>query len=756
MQDDLSQVPVDPNEIYVTAAYFAASILSMGPDNSFLKALIAYKVEKDGSAGNARKTTSDFLKEFMEELDKEKFKIGMLTKKSYKFFEQASEETQKSTESIIAAKDGMYFAYNLFAVLQHVFIAQATQVKSGKLESSEFIKMVLASLNPIFETAETRLASRPKLFATKKLAQAKKGALDELIRVAQENFLSNFITGQSIQQVMQRNSGQIVQDLFDYCAEKEDDSISSNRPEKRTALYKVLSYYFMAITPEDFKNVFIQIRDGIQVSRGQGENGQKSRGAEVALIALRNQLFQAIFLNADSKDILRFTPEQLTEILDSMHYFNGEFKTEKGAVICDADVCEYALELLAMIPGKTKEEKTAEQVKLIKRLVLGTPDVINGEKIKLEMKAAICRGKGMLWAKTITALLEDPSLTEEQRKEVAVCGFVWNRFMAELGEGDANYYTPQIYVGFDAIRDHELLSKTALPVSILEELKAFCLTTVARVQILLAPRLLRQLSEAEGSTANPEEKSIIGLLESHIAENRNAEAIKLLRENVLDIGDTRHSKKLDKADHCIKLGPRWAQAISALLKSHTVSPEEREAVAVCGFVWNEYMLEKNVRDPQYYTYQHCVGFDAVSKNKLLAEKGFKKLKGNLDSACGIGLLTKKGNKTTHAQSMLASQTATTKLLGTLSGLGFGDEDEAEVPADEDQTQARLGVSAEALHTGTSGMFARTSSRENVAAAVVEDTSATHDNNVAPPPPPRPGSRGSDHAQSTSSGDSDSK
>ncbi|HEV2614092.1 MAG TPA: hypothetical protein VGV92_05230 [Gammaproteobacteria bacterium] len=754
------------DRIYLHAAKFVAKLLTEGPSDHtpLLKALRAYKAIKDESTGNDRKTTSDFLEKVLLALSG-KFNIGTLAPDSYKFLGQIGEKEKAVLGGVhLSSQDGLFYAYNLFAVLKHILRAQKN-TKDGKACSSSFIVMLLETLSPIFAQGNVQLNESLRVFGSKKKAALKRGKLEDLAVLAEENFLGVFaMENKSIQQCMDANAPDAVQKLFDYCAIKEDDSISKKRPEKRTKVYDILASYFMATTAEDFIGVFKAVQEGIQSSRAEGGNGVKSRGMEFALVAFRDWLYYTLFINEESNHLVKFTPEQLSTLLSYMSYFNMKIERQDKPAIFDSEVSQYAIHLIGLLSDKTKEEKVVLQIQLIARLVLTLPDVINGQKIKIPMKAKMLYEKGIFWAEAMTALLKDTSLTPEQRKEIAVLGFIWNRCMAELGVNDPQYYVPQIYVGFDVIKDHPLaqpnIEGSNVPkqelLAFKNELTIFCQSSIARVQAILAPRLLRQLHEEEKSLANPQEKSVIGTIEALILEGKYEDAIASIKKN-LDIELVLDKK--ERMSRYAKLGPRWAQAITDLLKrKESLSLEQCSEVAAYGFVWNKCMLDSGETNPQCFTLQHLVSFEDIKKDPLLAKKGFSLMRKKdpvleeartaLEYACEGSAA-----RIFHAQAVLAPKHPHQSLSKTLSVVmnlggeeefeeGAGFEVEAEEGADE-QSHVRLGVSADALNSpGSSAMYSpkRTSGGNPVAVAAVV-TAAITTNDAPPALPPRDSSSG---------------
>jgi len=413
-----------------------------------------------------------------------------------------SVEYAKAVEDKFAAgkinkAEALYAIYNGWVALKTVLDAQkkilVTEVgdeSERKLVTSVFLNIVLNALNTELKGGLLELV-KPMMIVSQQDKIKAKIMLDKVImrlgeQIAEcEQQLQPYVdSGQlklPVQLVMAQAKSEAAQGLVVYCAEQEKESAKAIvgkavKVSKREHICKnVLPAYFLASTPEDYVKLFTQIAEGIRISRSKGKNGAISRRAEHALVALRDEvLWQAFFANEHEEERFRlFTKEQLLQIADEISYC---VQMENGR---DAEVAPLAIPFIAWTEHCYfgTGELNGLRVKHLDRLILELLARVNGEEVKM---ADVLHSKGNSWAATMSALLEDPTLSDDGRVLVGVMAYVWNHFMAEKN-ADASYLVKIESVSFQEIADH-----SRLPARFKKEVDALCKTAVAKTQASLA------------------------------------------------------------------------------------------------------------------------------------------------------------------------------------------------------------------------------------------------------------------------------
>jgi hypothetical protein len=306
------------------------------------------------------------------------------------------------TESL---EESNLFDHNFLLGL--VCLLEAQKQKGKRIDNSDFLcRMVNALGSDLYQHWEKDQPFKPIKQVKTSSSDAGivkiKGKIDYLIAKVKK-VLS------TIQKVPAIFTDPAVQDalqgLYNYCTEKEVDDLSWL--QKKEHMYNIIEAFLFANSPEDYVNVFDLIKKGIQLSRKHGKHGEKSRGSERALIR-----FREVFLEKLLAQNFNFTASQLHGILDASQ---------------EGDISKHALTLITKV-GKDADDRNDLNTQLLRRLILEIPETINNAAIN---KADYCYDKGSSWATVISHLLSSSSLSDEHRKSITVCAYVWNYYMEQ-------------------------------------------------------------------------------------------------------------------------------------------------------------------------------------------------------------------------------------------------------------------------------------------------------------------------------------
>jgi hypothetical protein len=439
---------------------------------TFARAIRDYKDGKDGTHNNRNKPISDLLWGVLDKLANI-LKTFDMQPASYKFHtvEQAASRVRAMHSSnpeviaspidnpehaqgvalkntTVAPKVGMAFVYKLIAIIMAVLHAES---KTDKLNRSEFVKAMLLNLQSIL------LSRQPQ-----KTKGEETGELILEILHYFEGFALNFAYYADMRLVKPREKNrdhrhfvQALLKLVQYIIDKQTDK--RHNVAKTEKAKQILLQLCEDETPENFKELFKLICEGIQLSRSEGKNGEKSRDLEYALIELRDYLVRRLFSSNASYDASSenfFDQKQLEEILASISYLDIEATTERvirgPKKVVDADVSPYTLLVIKSLAKTLGTKATALlQIEHCQRLITQVPQVVNNSA-KIDSAAYLFKS-GNSWPRLMTQLLQSNSIALDKHEELQLYALIWNYRMVQYNEStqslDINYLVPVSLLG---------------------------------------------------------------------------------------------------------------------------------------------------------------------------------------------------------------------------------------------------------------------------------------------------------------------
>jgi hypothetical protein len=401
---EAAPAPSQPSLDWSVIIPLAKKLYAFDKDKHSLKyELKLYKNDNDGTIGNKRKESSDFLDNLMEKL------LDL-------------EAAQKLING---------HSYNFLLVISLLLKAQKELLSnvntSGKAKTSKFIPCILDSLEfnlTIIPSAQSSIDSRIEIILNK---------LNETLKGFDPTFI---FCNPKLQEAF---GG-----LFLYSAKKELEF--GSHEDKRQAVNDIIQTAVIAHSPDEITKLFEAITAAIQLSRKQGISGTSSNESEEALLIFRDELLNTIFKTTPPH--FDFNADQLINILKSL-----EINLNKHAITI--------INLINSKLGVTTGRKNDLIVEYLSKLVLEIPGKINGEKTN---KALYCFEKGPEWAKAFNHLLADVTFKDEEvRDKIEACAFVWNMYIEKLrNKGEKigkEYDVDPLYLNIEKIKDNKDISE---------------------------------------------------------------------------------------------------------------------------------------------------------------------------------------------------------------------------------------------------------------------------------------------------------
>lgn len=470
-----------------------------------VKSLLNMMRDSEGRVGSKRVETTAFTIASLEALKKE-FGINQEEPGVYHLAHKEVEpdiSRLKAFYSFLLTLQGILRAQSNILLAEKPVNSQEVDAQDDKqkgkdkrkVATSVFLLTLLNELNEVFDLPYPKLEKKLVISEDRKTVAASmlKNMITEvgvyLTRCEEE--LKALAPTEVVQKTLKDAYSKVVQGLFDYCATKEDEKRS--KVPKRKKVYELLQTYFACRTEQDVVNLFKKIAAAIVVSRSEGINGAKSRGAELALVRFRDCLINVIFLNDGAMGFSNYSKQQVLDILES---FGGVVKFMKpaeksdeyeavrdmaGASVQNKDNISECVEVVAKASSsecvlsmihwlertedgvagvdllESHKEMNALRIRHLTRLILFTPEAaeINHDR-EFNMADYLYRMRKTV-PTVINALLMDPDLTDEDRLDVALLGFIWNQFMMERKVTDKNLFTLQHLFGLPKIAQHHYL-----------------------------------------------------------------------------------------------------------------------------------------------------------------------------------------------------------------------------------------------------------------------------------------------------------
>jgi hypothetical protein len=381
-------------------------------EGSLFKDVEAYKRKHDKDTTNKRKATSDFLANLMKDLQ------------------------GKILANLKAEKVLDILSYNFLLSLKLILESQGTQ----EPDKSAFVCCIVNSLGNQFYPDWKKLEK--VTISTEKTRGKMSAAIQFISHEINEKLKAINL---KIHPFIDLELIEILQKLFNYCAEKEMDNLSHEA--KRQHIYKTLQIFFLTIDLISIETIFELIAEGIQLSRAQGGNKEESMKSEKALIQLRDTFLSNLLTQS-----AKFTKFQFEKILNAISY-----RKENSNGSIDTDVSKHTIQLIEenKPSDPTDEYYYGLYQEHLTRLILEIPDEVNGAKTD---KAQYLYDKGPKWAVAMHFLLTDSHLKNEQvRNKITLCAYVWNQYMNKLKEKGIQV-EEQYFIGNKEYMDHVMIS----------------------------------------------------------------------------------------------------------------------------------------------------------------------------------------------------------------------------------------------------------------------------------------------------------
>ncbi len=425
---------------------------------TFCQVLREYKNDREDSFRNRNKPISDLLVSALETVALQ-LKTTNVSPASYRFVTKeqalsriqgivdnnpgmqsgASSESQftgfiAATNATVDVNEGMALISKLLTLIIAILYAEKT-LGVDRLSRSEFVKTMLLNL-------QTILLNQP----SQKLKGKVRNDLIGTIISYLERYALAFAKYAKMYSVNSQKNHAIfthaVLQLVDYIIIKQTDS--KHNVAKTDKAKSILLQLFQSETAENYVTLFNLIAEGIQLSRKEGKDGEKSRGLEYVLVKLRDYLVKRLFSSMNSNAVrIGFSQKDLEAILESVSYcIHSTAETPIGdKKVVDADVSPYTLLVIAAMRNTLNPNAIiALQLKHCQRLLTQIPREVNF-KADVNLSSYLFNA-GSHWPRLMIQLLQSNSLDWEQREEMQRCALIWNYRMMQCNEFDDGSNNP--------------------------------------------------------------------------------------------------------------------------------------------------------------------------------------------------------------------------------------------------------------------------------------------------------------------------